>query len=204
MIILGYPGIGKTTLCGYDGNGYRCCIDLETSNFYDENGKRPDEWWKYYGNIAIDFSNHGFTVFTGMQKEVVGYIKEHHKGQTFLVFPSLELKDTWIEKLKLRAIKSGNNPKELRALNRTIEKYETDIENLKTLNLPYYEIRDMGYSLRNIVDILYDITIVERWDLSLNKPICAPTYARKTFDNYDVATFNMYFSRLGGKRDDEH
>lgn len=204
MIILGYPGIGKTTFCRSDGNVNMRCIDLETSNFYDENGKRPDEWWKYYGNIAIDFSNQGYTVFTGMQKEVVEYIKEHHKGQTFLVFPSLKLKNSWVEELKYRAKKSGNNPKDLRALNRAIEKYETDIENLKKLDLPYYEIRSMNYSLRNIVSNLYDIAIVESQNLTLDELLRSSTYPRKTFDNYDVATFNLYFSSLGGKRVDEH
>lgn len=40
MIILGYPGIGKSTICR-DNQKY---IDLESSNFYDEYGNRPDKW----------------------------------------------------------------------------------------------------------------------------------------------------------------
>lgn len=198
MIILGYPGIGKSTICGVQ-KGNINYIDLETSNFYDENGKRPDEWWKYYGNVAIDLSNQGFTVFTGMQKEVSEYIKTHHLGQTFLVFPSLELKDAWIKKLKIRAEKSGNNPKELRALNRTVERYETDIENLKTLGIPYYEIREMGYSLEKIVDVLSIIGRLERSFSSLNELRLGCTYPRKMLDNFDVATLYEYVSNLGDK-----
>lgn len=46
MIIIGYPGIGKSTLGGQND-----VIDLDSSNFWN-NGKRPDDWYVYYCKVA--------------------------------------------------------------------------------------------------------------------------------------------------------
>ena len=72
MIIIGYQGIGKSSVSGADSG----CIDLESSNFWNE-GVRADDWYIYYCNIALDLSKQGFTVFTSSHKEVREYLLEH-------------------------------------------------------------------------------------------------------------------------------
>ena len=51
MIIVGYPGIGKSTLCQHREN----CIDLESSCFDKSNKK----WYKDYCNVAVDLHKQG-------------------------------------------------------------------------------------------------------------------------------------------------
>ena len=51
MIIVGYPGIGKSTLCQYRDN----CIDLESSCF----DKLNKNWYKDYCNVAVDLHKQG-------------------------------------------------------------------------------------------------------------------------------------------------
>ena len=63
MIYSGYQGIGKSTLCKND----RRFIDLESSNFFID-GKRDENWYKVYANIAKDLSDSGFNVFIASHK----------------------------------------------------------------------------------------------------------------------------------------
>lgn len=58
MIFIGYQGIGKSTLAGY--NRY---IDLESGNFWI-NGKRDENWYIPYCNIAEHLSEQGYRVHT--------------------------------------------------------------------------------------------------------------------------------------------
>jgi ABC-type antimicrobial peptide transport system ATPase subunit len=54
MIIIGYQGIGKSTLAR-KSKGF---IDLESSSFY-VNGKRPTDWHYYYNRIAEKLMHDG-------------------------------------------------------------------------------------------------------------------------------------------------
>lgn len=58
MIIIGYPGIGKSTLAGKDHK----FIDLESSNFKIED-ERSEDWYKVYCKVAEDLSRQGYIVF---------------------------------------------------------------------------------------------------------------------------------------------
>ena len=51
MIVIGYQGIGKSTLAGRDHK----FIDLESGNFWVD-GKRADDWYKPYCQIAEHLS----------------------------------------------------------------------------------------------------------------------------------------------------
>ena len=91
MIIIGYPGIGKSTLAGQ--NNY---IDLESSNFWNK-GKRPDDWYIYYCNIALDLSRQGYVVFVSSHEAVRNRLKYAITDERIIcIYPSLELKDEWI------------------------------------------------------------------------------------------------------------
>ena len=59
MIVIGYQGVGKSTLAGKD---YRF-IDLESGCFWVDgpNGERvrADDWYKAYCQVAVDLSDQG-------------------------------------------------------------------------------------------------------------------------------------------------
>lgn len=152
MIVIGYQGIGKSSLAGRDSG----CIDLESGNFWHD-GVRPDDWYIYYCNIAEHLSKQGFTVFTSSHEVVRNYLKENCKEDVYVIFPSLALKDEWIKKLKDRYRQTGLD-KDYKALKNAEDRYEENIEELKNSGFTYCEIDSMDYNLKNIlVDILSDM-----------------------------------------------
>ena len=99
MIVIGYQGIGKSTL-----GGKSKFIDLESGNMWVD-GKRADDWYIPYCNIAIHLSKQGFTVFTSSHEVVRNYLKNSTE-EVVICCPTLELKDQWIERLQTRYDKS--------------------------------------------------------------------------------------------------
>lgn len=75
MIIIGYQGIGKSSLVKED----KQFIDLESSNF-KIGGKRPDGWEQMYCETALDLSRQGHVVFTASHKCIRDYLKDNHDG----------------------------------------------------------------------------------------------------------------------------
>ena len=149
MIIVGYQGIGKSTLAGkYD------CIDLESGNFWVD-GKRAEDWYKPYCQIANHLSEQGYTVFTSSH-EVVRKELEKSKENVFVVFPSIHLRDEWMQKLKARYEATGLE-KDFKALANAEDRHKENIAELMMGNLKFYEINDMNYSLKQIVDYLEQI-----------------------------------------------
>ena len=149
MIIVGYQGIGKSTLAGkYD------CIDLESGNFWVD-GKRAEDWYKPYCQIANHLSEQGYTVFTSSH-EVVRKELEKSKENVFVVFPSIHLRDEWMQKLKARYEATGLE-KDFKALANAEDRHKENIAELMMGNLKFYEINDMNYNLKQIVDYLEEI-----------------------------------------------
>ena len=146
MIIVGYQGIGKSTLAGTDN-----CIDLESGNFWVD-GKRADDWYKPYCQIANHLSEQGYTVFTSSH-EVVRKELEKSKEKVFVVFPSIHLRDEWVNKLKERYETTGLE-KDFKALANAEDRYKENISELMMGNLNFYEINDMNYDLKKIVRFL--------------------------------------------------
>lgn len=120
MIVIGYQGIGKSTLAGRDNK----FIDLESGNFWID-GKRADDWYKPYCKIAEHLSQQGYIVFTSSH-EVVRKQLENSSEIVIAVYPSLELKDKWIDKLEKRYEKSGLE-KDYKALMNAKDRYEENI-----------------------------------------------------------------------------
>lgn len=152
MIIVGYQGIGKSTLAGKHN-----CIDLESGNFwfYDEETRqkcRHSNWYKAYCQIANHLSEQGYTVLTSSH-EVVRKELEKSKEKVYVVFPSIDLKEQWVKKLKDRYGFTGLE-KDFRALANAKDRYEENITELKNGNLKCYEITDMNYDLEDIVAYL--------------------------------------------------
>lgn len=149
MIIVGYQGIGKSTLAGTNN-----CIDLESGNFWVD-GKRADDWYKPYCQIANHLSEQGYTVFTSSH-EVVRKELEKSKEKVYLIFPSIELKDEWIDKLRNRYNTTGLE-KDFKALANAEDRYEENIKELEKSNLMIYEIIGMDYNLSNIIKTLKEL-----------------------------------------------
>ena len=143
MIIIGYPGIGKSTLAVGD-NKY---IDLESSLFNDEEGKKPKYWHQTYCKIAEDLSKQGYIVFVSCHKEVQDYLSTSNE-LVALCYPSLELKNLWFGKL-LSRYEQDSSDKNLAALATSVKNYKTHIT---ALNDSPYEHKIVLSSIDYILD----------------------------------------------------
>ena len=160
MVITGYQGIGKSTLASKNKD----IIDLESTCFWrNENGfkTRPDDWYVYYCQIALDLSKHGYTVFVSCHPKVREFLEKHHGMEKFcLIFPSKSIKNEWIARLKER-YDSTKEEKDLNALSRAVEHFDEDIDRLFyecSYGIEWYsnaiKIEDINYDLQEIVNRL--------------------------------------------------
>lgn len=141
MIVIGYQGIGKSTLAG---KNYKF-IDLESGNFWVD-GKRADDWYKPYCQIAEHLSQQGYIVFTSSH-EVVRKQLENSNEIVVVVYPSIELKNSWIDRLELRYQCSGLD-KDYKALMNAKDRFEENIKELSESNIMYkIALIDMKYDL---------------------------------------------------------
>lgn len=146
MIIIGYQGIGKSSLSRTANN----VIDLESGCFWNGNYRHGD-WYVYYCNVAIDLSSQGNTVFTSSHRDVRNQFARLPKNELIVVcYPSLELKDEWIEKLKVRYERSGLS-KDQKAWTRAALCYESDITDLMNSPFDKIEIKSMFYDLHQLI-----------------------------------------------------
>ena len=156
MIIVGYQGIGKSTLCK-GGNGF---IDLESGNFWVE-GERDENWARVYVNIAVHLSEQGYNVFTSSHKVVRDCLRNHpgvsdcttKAPQSVAVcYPDIDLKDEWIAKLKNRYERTRLE-KDYKAWKNAEEKFEENIMDLSSEDFPFLciAIRDIDYDLELVL-----------------------------------------------------
>lgn len=144
MIIVGYQGIGKSSLAGTNG-----CIDLESSNFWVD-GKRDENWYKPYCQIAVHLSEQGYTVFVSSHEVVRKELAELYPRKTWIVYPALELRSAWITKLLDRYKQTGLE-KDYKALMNAADRYDSNIVELSTDKLQSYEIIYIDYQLSDII-----------------------------------------------------
>ena len=129
MIIIGFPGIGKSSVTrAYDGEtnttGY---IDLESSNFV-----KDDNWVKEYCCLAIDLDLQGYNVFVSSHKAVREYLAERQDifPDIVEVFPSKEMCTEWLNRLELRYMKCKTAKNE-RALNYIRNNFDTAVDEME-------------------------------------------------------------------------
>lgn len=122
-------------------------IDLESSNFF-VNGKRDDNWHNVYANIAEHLSCQGYIVFLSSHKCVREELNKRHID--FLtIFPALDLKEAWIERLKERYDLTKTDKNFKAYVNATVS-YEDNIKDL--MNEKHcFEIENMTYNLSQII-----------------------------------------------------
>ena len=146
MIVVGYQGIGKSTLAGRDHK----YIDLESGNFWID-GRRADDWYKPYCKIAEHLSEQGYIVFVSSHEIVRQYLVENSRELVALVYPSIELKDAWIDKLEKRYIKSGLE-KDYTAFMNAKDSYVENIRELQESCIEYkLEINKLSYDLESML-----------------------------------------------------
>lgn len=146
MIVVGYPGIGKSTLAGRD---YKY-IDLESGNFWID-GRRTDDWYKPYCKIAEHLSAQGYIVFVSSHEVVRQYLVENSRELVVLVYPSIRLRSAWIDKLEKRYIKSGLE-KDYKALMNAKYSYVENIRELQESCIEYkLEINKLSYDLESML-----------------------------------------------------
>ena len=129
MIIIGFPGIGKSSVTrAYDGDtnttGY---IDLESSNFV-----KDDNWVKEYCDLAIDLDLQGYNVFVSSHRAVREYLAEKQDlfPDIIEVFPSKELKIDWLNRLESRYMKCKTDKNE-RALNYMRNNFDAAVDEME-------------------------------------------------------------------------
>lgn len=146
MIIIGYQGIGKSTLAGK-----RNCIDLESGNFWVD-GKRDEKWYVPYCQIANHLSQQGFTVFVSSH-EVVRKELEKSEEKVYVICPDLTLKYHWIAKLQTRW-EATELDKDYKAYMNAVDRYSENIGELMNSGFDVVVLDDMDYSLDGIVTAL--------------------------------------------------
>lgn len=141
MIVIGYQGIGKSSLAGRDHK----YIDLESGNFWVD-GKRADDWYRPYCQIAEHLSQQGYTVFTSSH-EVVRNQLMNSTEVVVLAYPSLKLKNLWIDKLENRYRDTGLE-KDYKALMNAKDRYDENIQELIDSRFNFkMELKDADYDL---------------------------------------------------------
>lgn len=151
MIIIGYQGVGKSTLANKKDKRY---IDLESGNFF-VNDKRDKNWYKVYINIAYHLSKQGYTVFVSSHKEVRNELKEvvkYHNEDVRIIYPSLDIKDEWINKLESR-YNSSNLSKDYKAWKNAETMYKENIIDLMNeIEFKHIVIQTLDYDLEKLVE----------------------------------------------------
>lgn len=147
LIMVGYQGIGKSSCAGKEN-----CIDLESSSFWID-GKRADDWYIPYCNIAMHLANQGYTVFTSSHKVVWSYLASlplmENVGKVVIFCPTVKDKDAWITRLQERYNRTGLE-KDYKALMNAKDRYEENILELINSGLPVYQPKFYPYE-----DLLY-------------------------------------------------
>lgn len=149
MIIIGYPGIGKSTLAGRESG----CIDLESSDFKEL--FPVGQWVAPYCTMAENLAKQGFTVFVSSHEAVRSCFYFRETKDLGFIYPSLKMRKEWIYKLLNRA-DDTKLEKDIRAYKRAEACYLLDIKRMREMakHYPHCEIESLDYDLLKMVDTL--------------------------------------------------
>lgn len=124
MIFPGYVAIGKTFVASKDNN----FIDLDSYYFKNCNQNYP--WYKTYCDLAIKLSEAGYNVFTACHDEVLKHLSLNY-DKVVAIYPSIELKEYWMERTLRRYNKTGKD-KDKKAYERVCNYFDNDVANSHT------------------------------------------------------------------------
>lgn len=151
MIVIGYQGIGKSTLAAKSLR----YIDLESSSFWFDDPEtkqkiRHGNWYEMYCNVAEDLSRQGYTVFVSSHQPVRERLSKSDEYVIACV-PALDLKDEWIERLRSRYENSGLE-KDYKAYMNAVDSFTENVTEIMNSGFDVLEIRDMNYDLKTILE----------------------------------------------------
>jgi hypothetical protein len=158
MIIIGYQGIGKST-AAKDDLRY---IDLESTNFrVGPKGEKDEHWHAAYANIALDLSRQGYRVFVSSHAPVRQWLGEHQRVDDFIFicYPSISIKEGWIERLQRRFDQTKLRKDELALLNakdRYVDNIREMILDAEKYHFIQLEIKGMTYDLKSFIEASFD------------------------------------------------
>ena len=145
MIIVGYPGIGKTTISGRKTG----CIDLESSLFHSQ---ELEDWFDTYCELAFKLSKDGFIVMVSSHEDVVKQLKKYYADYTeiYVICPHPNIKYQWIYRLLKRYEKMPSD-KNFRAFQRAKKHFDEDIHDLIWSGLDGGTVTSTDYDLMNVI-----------------------------------------------------
>lgn len=146
MIVIGYQGIGKSTL---SQRSFKY-IDLESSALR-KGDVRWHNWYEPYCMIAEWLSRQGYTVFVSSHKEVRDYLNEFCEEPFCAVVPSEDIKDEWIERLRERH-KRLPTDKNYRAYMNAVDRFTENVREIKKDVADVREIDSMTYELDKLIE----------------------------------------------------
>lgn len=151
MIVIGYQGIGKSTLAARNLK----YIDLESSNFWFDDPEtkqrvRHSNWYEMYCNVAEDLSKQGYFVFVSSHQPVRERLLKS-KEYVIACVPALELKDQWIEKLHMRYETSGLE-KDYKAYMNAADRFTENITEIMDSGFELLEIKYTTYDLKKLIE----------------------------------------------------
>jgi len=123
MILIGYQGIGKSTISSKE-NGF---LNLESGSFWVE-GVQADNWYISYSTIAEHLSEQGYSVFTSSHLVVRNQLRNSSQRK-IIICPELGLEDFWVSKLEKR-YNETQNEKNYKAYMNAKERYAENIQEL--------------------------------------------------------------------------
>lgn len=154
LIICGYPGIGKSSIAGWNN-----CIDLESSYFSrDEEGFAlwDEDWVTKYCKLAFDIARQGFTVLLSCHVTVRNKLKEiKMKSEYFyppvVIFcPRADMKEVWGIRL-MKRYNETNLDEDFRALEGGIHYWNKNMVHMGEQGFPIYCPNSINYDLRDYV-----------------------------------------------------
>ena len=164
MIFVGYQGIGKSTLA----KQFVKVIDLESGNFWVPKSEqdytdpepelvRPDDWYKYYVNIAKHLSDQGKLVFVSSHKQVREELNKRNIDFG-VIFPSMTIKVEWLNRLKNR-FDNTHLEKDFKAWQNAEQMFDENIEDLSN-EKHTWTLTSEDYDVNDLINIL---TEFEEW-----------------------------------------
>lgn len=152
MIVIGYQGIGKSTLATKSLR----YIDLESSSFWFDDPETKQKirhimWYAMYCNVAEDLSRQGYTVFVSSHQPVRERLLKSDEYVITCV-PSLDLKDKWIKKLRLRYENSGLE-KDYKAYMNAADSFTENVTEMMNSGFDVLEVEDMDYDLKKLLEV---------------------------------------------------
>lgn len=140
MIIIGYPGVGKTTAAA----NFIQVIDFE-SHILD---KKTPEAITNYCKLAESLSKQGYIVCVSSHFDVMDYLAKSTE-QIYICYPNKDLKQSWIAMLRHRYMEDSSE-KNLRAMERVGSFFNEDIDAMQNTVFDKVELSE-GVFLSNVL-----------------------------------------------------